>query len=109
MLAVPEQEFPIFPAALPHLLMLNRSEIQTALEQRATSLAEKAAALEASLAGQAGSDLPRIAVLELEYLRTVTAAELTLQSVIDDLRSGRLSWSSEELIAISEAEEAKDL
>jgi DNA-binding PadR family transcriptional regulator len=106
MLAVPKQEFPQFPAALSHLLMLNRSEIQDALEQRANTLGETLAGLAANLTGEAERDLPRITMLEMEYLHTVTAAEVRwLRSVIDDLQSGRLSWSPEELVAISEAEE----
>jgi DNA-binding PadR family transcriptional regulator len=106
MLAVPKQEFPQFPAALSHLLMLTQAEIQDALEQRANTLSETLAGLAADLAAEAERDLPRITMLETEYLHTVTAAEVRwLRSVIDDLRSGRLSWSPEELVAISEAEE----
>jgi hypothetical protein len=45
-------------------------------------------------------------MLETEYLHTVTAAEVRwLRSVIDDLRSGRLAWSPDELVAIGEAGE----
>ncbi len=41
--------------------------------------------------------LPRVALLETEYLRAVTAAELTwLTSVLDDLRSGSVAWSAED-------------
>lgn len=106
MLAVPKQEFPQFPAALSHLLMLTQPEIQDALEQRANTLSETLAGLAAGLAAEAERDLPRITMLETEYLHTVTAAEVRwLRSVIDDLQSGRLSWSPEELVAISEAEE----
>jgi DNA-binding PadR family transcriptional regulator len=106
MLAVPKQEFPQFPAALSHLLMLTQPEIQDALEQRANTLSETLAGLAADLAAEAERDLPRITMLETEYLHTVTAAEVRwLRSVIDDLQSGRLSWSPEELVAISEAEE----
>jgi DNA-binding PadR family transcriptional regulator len=107
MLAVPKQEFPEFPAALSHLLMLTRPEIEDALGRRVATLRETLAGLDASLAAEAAHELPRISMLEFEYLRAVTAAELTwCASVLDDLQQGRLSWSAEELVAISEAEEA---
>ena len=107
MLAVPKQEFPEFPAALSHLVMLTRPEIEDALGRRVATLREALAGLDASLAAEAARELPRISMLEFEYLRTVTAAELTwCGSVLDDLQQGRLSWSPEELVAISEAEEA---
>jgi Predicted transcriptional regulators len=106
MLAVPEREFPVFPAALSHLLMLSKAEMQDALEQRLTALERTSAALDTTLAGESGGGLPRITVLEIEYLRTVTGAEVGwLRSVIDDLRSGRLTWSPDELVALSEADE----
>ena len=45
-------------------------------------------------------------MLETEYLRAVTAAEVKwLTGVLDDLRSRRLSWSAKDLVAMSEAEE----
>jgi len=41
---------------------------------------------------------PRITLIETEYLRVMTQAELHwLCRVIDELRSGALSWSYEEL------------
>jgi hypothetical protein len=42
--------------------------------------------------------VPRITLVETEYLRAVTQAELDwLCCVIDELGSGSLSWSFEEL------------
>lgn len=103
MLAVPKQEFPEFPVALSHLLMLTPQEILDALERRAGTLAEKLSGLDANLAAEAEHGLPRITMLESEYLRTVTAAELEwLRSVLDDLRAGRLSWSPELLLAFAD-------
>jgi hypothetical protein len=41
-------------------------------------------------------------MLESEYLRAVTSAELAwLDGVVDDLRSGRLVWSAEQLMAFA--------
>ncbi|GAA4591822.1 PadR family transcriptional regulator [Planotetraspora phitsanulokensis] len=103
MLATPKEEFPEFPAALSHLLMLTPPEIGDALERRVRTLEETLAALDADLSAEAGQGLPRITMLEAEYLRVVVAAELQwLRSVVDDLRGGRLNWSAAEMSAFAE-------
>jgi DNA-binding PadR family transcriptional regulator len=97
MLAMPKQEYPEFPAALSHVLMIAPEEVLAALEQRADRLAQTRAGLEATLAAHADR-LPRVSTLETEYLHAVAAAEERwLRSVIDDLRTGRLGWSMEEM------------
>jgi DNA-binding PadR family transcriptional regulator len=98
MLAMPRQEFPEFPVALSHLLMVTPQEALQVLERRADRLAQTRAGMEADLASEAGRGLPRITALETEYLHAVTAAEEQwVRSVIDDLRTGRLTWSAEEM------------
>ncbi|MFI6686756.1 PadR family transcriptional regulator [Streptomyces sp. NPDC050485] len=106
MLAVPKAEFPQFPAALSHALLLAPRELLDALERRLTSVGATLEALDAGLAAESGSGLPRIASLESEYLRAVTAAEATwLRAVIADLREGRLRWSAEDLMAFAAQQE----
>ncbi|AWS47755.1 PadR family transcriptional regulator [Streptosporangium sp. 'caverna'] len=106
MLATPKQEFPELPAALSHLLMLAPEEIRDALERRSRTVGEALATLDAEMSAETGHGLPRITMLEAEYLRAVTAAELQwLRSVIDDLRSGDLTWSAADLLAFAEAPE----
>jgi DNA-binding PadR family transcriptional regulator len=103
MLAVPKQEFPEFPAALSHLLLLTPPELQDVLDQRLAALTKTLADLEASLSNEAARGLPRIAMLESEYLRAVTAAEVRwLRAVADDLRTGRLPFAVEALLAFAE-------
>ena len=103
MLAVPKQEFPEFPAALSHLLLLTPPEVQDVLDQRLATLTKTLADLEASLSSEAAHGLPRIAMLESEYLRAVTAAELQwVSAVADDLRGGRLPFAVEALLAFAE-------
>lgn len=98
MLSTPKQEFPEFPAALSQLMMLTPQGARRVLELRADRLAETRAAMEAELAAEAGTGLPRISMLEIEYQLTVTTAEENwVRSVVDDLRSGRLAWSAQEL------------
>ncbi|MEV0233571.1 PadR family transcriptional regulator [Nonomuraea sp. NPDC050786] len=96
MLSTPKQEFPQFPAALTNALLLAPEALAQALEQRERAVARTLADLDATLAAEAG--LPRVTMLEVEYLREMTAAETRwLRGVIDDLRAGRLTWSQESL------------
>jgi DNA-binding PadR family transcriptional regulator len=102
MLSAPRQEFPEFPAALSNLLLLTPEEVADVLDRRAGALAEKLAGLETACSAEAEQGLPRITRLESEYLRAVTAAELEwVRAVVEDLRSGGLSWSKEQLDAVA--------
>jgi DNA-binding PadR family transcriptional regulator len=103
MLAVPKQEFPDFPAALSHIMMLTPQEAMHVLERREKALATAHAGLDASLA--ANANLPAILMLEVEYGHAVATAQLTwVRSTLDDLRSGRLTWSHEELAELAAGE-----
>jgi DNA-binding PadR family transcriptional regulator len=94
MLTVPKKEFPQFPAALSHLLLLIPEEIPDLLERRLTEVTKDLAALEAVLGAHKDDGLHRVSTLELEYLRAVTAAEATwLRAVAADFRTGALTWS----------------
>ena len=105
MLAEPRQEYPEFPAALSHVLMLEPAELAEVLDQRAQRLAGALAALDANAAAEAGHGLPRIAMLENEYQRAVLAAEARwVAGIVDELRSGQLTWSREELLAFAAGE-----
>ncbi|NUP67600.1 MAG: PadR family transcriptional regulator [Nonomuraea sp.] len=104
MLSRPKREFPQFPAALSNAMLLPPDELADALERRVAAVEGTLAALESSLAAE--SDLPRVTMLESEYLREVTAAEARwLRAVLGDLREGRLTWSRELLEAVSAARE----
>lgn len=104
MLAEPKQEFPQFPAALSNLLMLMPDQAQQVLQQRADALEATLGELRSSLDEEAASGLPRVAMLESEYLVAVTAAELAwVRSVIEDLQARRLSWSASSLRAAAAA------
>ncbi|MEU9196589.1 PadR family transcriptional regulator [Streptomyces hundungensis] len=102
MLSAPKQEFPEFPAALSNLLLLMPEDIADVLKQRADALAKKLDGLEAAMASEEKQGLPRVTRLETEYLRAVTAAELKwVRGVVEDLRTGRLAWSKEQLDAFA--------
>jgi DNA-binding PadR family transcriptional regulator len=104
MLRTPRQEFPEFPAALSNLLLLPPAEIADALTERARALTVELAELDAELAAEAASGLPRVAMLEDEYRRVVIKAELDwATAVAADLREGRLTWSLEGLSVLADA------
>ncbi|WP_326570363.1 PadR family transcriptional regulator [Actinacidiphila glaucinigra] len=100
MLSTRKQEFPEFPAALSLLMMLTPDALRDALGRRAEALEAALARYDADLAREAESGLPRIATLELGYVRAMTAAELSwVRDVLADCAAGRLAWSPEELLA----------
>jgi hypothetical protein len=103
MLAEPRQEYPEFPAALSHVVMLEPAELAEVLGKRAQRLTEALAALDANAAAEAAHGLPRIATLETEYQRAVLAAEARwVTETVTQLRSGLLTWSPDELRAFAE-------
>ena len=86
MLSTPRNEFPEFPAALSFVF--------------GERLRESVAALDRELQSEGGP--PRLFLLEAEYLRTVAAAELDwVSGVVDDLRTGRLTWSNEQIAEVA--------
>lgn len=96
MLAVPKPEFPEFPAALSHIMMLTPQEALPLLERRETALTALHQGLVAGMAAAQG--LPRVLLLESEYLLATATTQLDwVRSVIDDLREGKLAWTTEEL------------
>ena len=100
MIATPRNEFPEFPAALSFVFGLTSDEALAAFERRARLLRENLAGLDRELHDESGP--PRLFLLETEYLRAVTAAELQwVEGVIDDLRAGRIVWTFEDLAAIA--------
>lgn len=105
MLAEPKEEYPQFPAALSFVLMLAPQEALEVLDRRAGTLAARLSQQEKELADQLEVyGLPRVTMLESEYLRAMTAAELDwIRAVADDLRNGRLDWTLEELIGFAQS------
>ena len=94
MLAETSGEFPDFIAAISILFGLEPDDARAQLEHRAAQLAETLAETDAQLTGN--PDLPRLFLLEEEYRKAVLTAQLSwLRGVIDDLRTGRLTWTEE--------------
>jgi DNA-binding PadR family transcriptional regulator len=101
MLATPRNEFPEFPAALSFVMLLAPEQALAVLGQRATAVRADLDRIEAGLATY-GATLPRVTMIEDEYQRAMLAAELGwLDGVLDDLRTGALTWSEESLAELA--------
>jgi hypothetical protein len=101
MLSTPRNEFPEFPAALSFLFGITPGQARAALERRAELLGEKLAELDRDLHSESGP--PRLFLVESEYLRAVTSAELDwVSGIVEDMRTGRLTWNYEELAALAQ-------
>lgn len=88
-LSTPAREFPDFPAALSLAAVVSPTELRALLETRVRPLAKRLAELEQPVPG-----LPRLFLIESEYMAAVARAEIEwLRALIADLRSGRLTWS----------------
>ena len=102
MLATPRNEFPEFPAALSFAMLLAPGQVLAVLDQRAAELRRELARLETGLEGYSAT-LPRVTLIEDEYRCAMIAAELSwLAGVVDDLRTGALTWG-EDLVELAKA------
>jgi DNA-binding PadR family transcriptional regulator len=91
-LSTPAQEFSEFPAAMSVLAVLTPKDARQQLERRVTALELELKRIDGILAKT--SFLPRLFLLEMELLRASCATELKwVRSVVEDLRSGKLTWS----------------
>ena len=95
----PAVEFPLVSVAVSFLVYLPKDVALRALQARTVALEAGIAGLDAALRALTEElHLPRIVLLEGECLQSLRHAELGwVRSVIADIRSGRLSWSREEL------------
>ena len=95
MLSTPAQEYPEFPAAVSLLPLLTPEDAIHQLEIREARLADQIASIDKEMQTYAAS-LPRLFLLESEYMRIVLDSELKwVRLVIADLRRGQLTWDRE--------------
>src|SRR5215207_3482865 len=85
--ATPANEFPEFPAALSFLMLLPPEKAIELFEVRHDHLAQRITELDAELASEyQGAPLPRVVLLETEYLRAISDAEAKwITGILDDL------------------------
>ena len=104
MLSTPAREFPEFPAALAFLPLLTPDDALRQFEVRIIKLTADLARIEAELTAVRGI-LPRLFLIESEYLLAMVSTELAwVRAVADDLRLGRLTWSEEWLRAFASSQ-----
>jgi DNA-binding PadR family transcriptional regulator len=93
-LANPATEFPVFPAALAFLPLLPVEDVLGRLAHRLEALADRLRRIDGELADPAGAS--RLALVETGYQRALLVAERDwLRGLVDELRSGALSWDAE--------------
>ena len=99
-LSTPAQEFPEFPAALAYLSLLTPDDARLQLELRVQTLIAEMRRIDDQLSHATG--IPRLFLVEMEFLRAVMNTELTwVNSIVDDLAAGRLTWTDEWLRGIA--------
>lgn len=101
MIAIPERDFPDFPAALAQLALLTPDDAGQQLASRAAALQREQERVEELLRG-AAAFLPRLFVLETEYQLRVLEAELAwVRSLVADLADGTLTWDEAEIRSLA--------
>jgi DNA-binding PadR family transcriptional regulator len=104
MISAPRRESSEFMAAISFLVFLSANEAEEGLEERVRILEGEIAARTGGLA-RAGEFLPRIHLIESEYLVTMLKAELDwVRKLAEDLRSGRLTWNLEQIFTEAQAD-----
>jgi hypothetical protein len=95
LLSEPVDEFPQFGAALAFVIGVGRQQTLGLLRRRAARLQSMIAADAKTL--ESVQSLPRIVLIEGEYMQALRNAELAwLRGIIDDIAAGRL-WSDAEI------------
>jgi DNA-binding PadR family transcriptional regulator len=103
MVSTPRNEFPEFPAALSFLMLLGPDGAAASLEKRASQLRATAAAMDEA-ASQLSPEIPRVALLESEYQRAMIGAELAwADGILEELRTGELTWTAADFAGAAEA------
>jgi DNA-binding PadR family transcriptional regulator len=85
-------EYPEFPAAVSMLALVTAEDALRQLELRSLALQAEIKRIEAGI--EQASRVPRLFLLEAEYLRAIRRTELTwVTSVVAELRSGTITWN----------------
>jgi DNA-binding PadR family transcriptional regulator len=99
----PTREYPWFGAVLAFVAALPPDEVRTLLEHRTVVLEAEVAADESLQQAMARTGLPRLFGVEGEYALTMRRAELDwVRRIVEDIKSGALTWPPE-VLALHEA------
>jgi len=102
-LAQPAREFPAFPAALSFLPLLTPDDVHLQLETRVAALRRELARVDALRESAEAMQVPRLFLLEGELMRATLKTELEwVTGVVEDLRTGSVTWSEPWLREIAE-------
>jgi DNA-binding PadR family transcriptional regulator len=89
----PAQEYPCFGMALSFISMLSPAEAAALLDRRSVALEAKLAAHDTVVESLVKRGLPRIEVVEVEFLNSGLRSELEFVRVLsDDIKAGRMTW-----------------
>jgi len=103
MLSHPRKSFAEFPAAVSFIPLLEPDEVITRLEARSAWLRAETDRLAAMIDASAPT-VPAVSLLDTEYLLAVTGVEARwVDSVLAELRAGRLTWTQEGLREVTES------
>jgi len=92
-LSTPSREFPDFPAAVSMLAVLTPKDAMAQFEKRIKALESQLKRLDEQFE-EAASFVPRLFLLEMEYVRGQMVSELGwVRGIVKDLRAERLTWS----------------
>ncbi|HKF48800.1 MAG TPA: helix-turn-helix transcriptional regulator [Terracidiphilus sp.] len=107
MVAEPRRGSSEFMASMSFLVYLPPAEAAEKLAERAQVLESQIAAEVANLS-RIATFLPRIHLIENQYLTAMLEAELAwVRGLEKDLRAGRLEWNVEQILAETQAERAR--
>ncbi|WP_281024223.1 PadR family transcriptional regulator [Rhizobium vallis] len=99
-LSTPTREYPEFPAAMSFLPLLTPDDVASQLELRAKAIESELRRIDKAL--QEAQAVPRLFLLEMEYLRALHATELSwVSSIVEDLSAQRITWTEEWLRQIA--------
>lgn len=100
-LARPLREYPEFPAVLSFLEQLAPAEARLALGRRLEALDAELARLDEGYAAARRHEVPRLLLVENEYLGAVARAERAwVAALVADLDAGTLAWTPEAIRAL---------
>jgi DNA-binding PadR family transcriptional regulator len=103
MVALPVRESSTFMASINFLIHLTPSDAAAQLERRAQRLEQEVGGVEAGMKILV-QRLPRFLLLEAEYMLSMRQSELQwVRKVLEELRSGHLSWDLKKLFEELEA------
>jgi len=107
LLTQPVNEYPQFGGALAFVAALDKDEVTRLLKMRIALLDARIAGAEKQLKNFLGMGLPRLFLVEGEYAVAMQRAELEwVRHIVDDIQSGKLWITKEQMKAVGDAFES---